>query len=55
MSTGWIWAIWTVLMLAWAYVTLIYDLGPNEFALFMIVALALSVGAALYRPAPQRG
>jgi hypothetical protein len=55
MSTGWIWTIWTALMLVWIGVSLAYDMGPNELWIFMGGAILLSVGAKLLSPQEEPG
>jgi hypothetical protein len=49
MSTGWIWAIWTVVMLGWSYVALEYDLGPYEVMIFIVGGMLLSAGAMAFQ------
>ena len=45
MSSGWIWAIWTVLMAALTWCTLQFELGAYEVLIFILGALLLSIGA----------
>ena len=49
MSTGWIWAIWTVVMLGWSYVALVYELGPYEVMIFIVGAMLLSAAAVAFQ------
>ena len=49
MSTGWIWAIWTVVMLGWSYVALVYDLGSYEVPIFIVGGMLLSAGAVAFQ------
>jgi hypothetical protein len=54
MSTGWIWTIWTALMLVWIGVSLAYDMGANGLWIFMGGAILLSVGPKLFGPEEER-
>jgi hypothetical protein len=55
MSTGWIWAFWTALMVVWIGASLAYDMGSNEPWIFMGGAILLSVGATFLGPQEDRG
>jgi hypothetical protein len=48
MSTTWIWTVWTVAMLALAYVAMATDYTQYEIIVFMLCGVLLSAAAVSY-------
>jgi hypothetical protein len=48
MSSAWIWTTWTALLIALAYITVVYDLGIYEFPMFLLGGLVISIATVWY-------